>query len=146
MQEKTPEIKKVVSPEIAVADVESWLRGKRVSESKRERPHIKEAIKELIEAVSYGDVVIDSENMTITYNLLWPILNEDKAPVLSSLVFKPRLRTSELKDRTSKIEAGDGIGRICAIAGALTGQATSMIEKLDTEDMSIVNAVAVFFL
>ncbi|MFA6057282.1 MAG: hypothetical protein WC756_03720 [Taibaiella sp.] len=136
----------VVSFDIAKKEINAWLDGKRVSDSKREKEHIADAIETLIDAISYGDATIDPEKMTITQALRFPILNEDSKPVLSSLTFKPRLRTNELKDRTASVKQGDGIGRICAIAGALTGQATAIIEKMDTEDMAIVNAVAVFFL
>lgn len=133
-----------VSAEQAKLEFETWLDAKRVKPEKREK--YADMIESIVYGIIYGQVTVDPDTKVITQHLAYPIQDSNGATVLSKLDYKPRLRTQELQDRTKGIDPGDGIGRLCAIAGALTGNSTSMISKLDTEDYEIARSVAVFFL
>jgi hypothetical protein len=130
---------------IAKNEVEAWLNNKKVSAKKRSLQRA--SIETLIDAVQYGVISINHESMVITHTLNFPIKDTDGEVSLSELVFKPRTDVSEIKLRTKGLDpSDDGTGRLSAVAAALTGKAVGLIEKLDTEDTTIVQAIAIFFI
>lgn len=129
-----------VSKEIAIADVARWLDHKRVRQTKREE--YKQHIESLVLAVQDGLLTVE-ENCTITQHLLWPIGENENIKELS---FKPRLSQEQLNPYISKLSSGSADERLRAYICALTGQAVGIIGKLDTEDNTISQSIAVFFL
>lgn len=126
-----------VSPELAAAEIAGWLDYKKVSAKKRES--YKDAIETLTEAIVEGHISI-GEDHTITHRLLFPLDG-----FASELVYTPRITVGDLTKKMQGVKAGDADGRIMAYAAALTGLSVGLLAKLDTEDNSICQAVAVFF-
>jgi hypothetical protein len=129
---------KKVSLEIAKEEITRWLDFKKVSESKREVN--KETISLLEEGVADGYLVVN-EDHTLTHNLKFPI--EGELPI-KSLTYKPRITVGELQAKNKK--QGTDLGSmIIGYAAAISSQNTGVIKKLDTDDYSITQAVALFF-
>jgi hypothetical protein len=129
----------VVSKEIAIQDVNRWLDYKRVRASKRE--DYKQHIDSLVAAIQDGLLTVE-EDHTITQHLLFEIGEGGT----KELKFKPRLTQEQLNPYISKLASGSADERLRAYICALTGQAVGIISKLDTEDNTISQSIAVFFL
>lgn len=133
-----------VSPELAKKEVANWLDAKRIAPNKRAR--YADQIESLECAVMYGQVTINSDDRVINHHLAFPIQDSTGVEVLAKLEYKPRLRTEEIQQRLKGVSSSDGSGIVAAVVSALTGQPAAMIGKLDTEDSTIAQSVAVFFL
>ena len=133
-----------VSLEIAKKEIESWMDAKRVPGTKRIK--LADQIETLEYAVVEGTISIDPDTRVIRHGLMFPVADSNGDVALSKLEYKPRLATNEIQSRLKGITASDGGAVVNAVISALTGQPAAMIGKLDTEDNSIAQAVAVFFL
>ena len=133
-------LSKKVSVDIAKEDVDKWLDYKRVKEKKRES--YKEQIEALVDGVADGNLILN-EKHELVQTLIFPL--EGELP-LKELNYKPRLKVSTIHQHLSGIKATDADGRICAYVAALTSKPKDVIKGLDTEDYSIAQAIAVFFL
>jgi len=129
-----------ISYEIAQQEVNKWLDARRVSVSKRESQEA--AISSLIEAVMYGNIVID-ENNQITQTLTYPIGENDS---FTKLTYKTRITQGEVSTRISALKNSDSLSVISAYVSALTTQPLSLLQKLDTTDYSLCQTIAVFFI
>ena len=134
---------RVVSIEAAREDVEKWLNFKKVSQPKRDKSH--DEIEDLVEAVSYGLLVIN-EDFSIKQKLIHKLKNSEGEVTVEELSYKARVKMSEIKVKTKKIKASDSFGMLTAYASALTGSAMSVLDALDTEDNRNMQAIAHFFL
>jgi hypothetical protein len=130
-----------IAKDIAAQEVQGWLDFKKIKEKKQES--YKDQIEVLVDAVSEGTLEINSETKTITQNLDFPIGSEMK---VSKLEYKPRLTVGEIQSHMGGVKATDADGRITAYVAALTNQPKELIKKLDTEDNSIAQSIAIFFL
>jgi len=130
----------MVDKETATADVEKWLDAKRVRAGKRESN--KDTIETLIEAVQYGQLVVN-EDCTLTHLLDAPIAGDT---ALTELTYKLRLTVSETHSKMKGVKAGDVDGRVIALVSALCSKPAAIIGKLDTADYSVSQNVALFFL
>jgi hypothetical protein len=133
----------LVSKEVAELEVTKWLDFKKVSETKREAN--KESIKSLCEAVSDGSLTLNDDNKFI-HKLKFPIENNEGIVTVSELKYKPRLTTKNVKPYLSSVKATDVDGRIMAYVCALTENSTNIIAEIDTEDYSVCQSIAIFFL
>lgn len=129
-----------ISKEIAIADVNRWLDHKRVRQTKREE--YKQHIESLVSAVQDGLLTVE-EDCIITQHLLFPIGENGS---IEDLKFKPRLSQEQLNPYVSKLSSGSADERLRAYICALTGQAVGIVSKLDSEDNTISQSIAVFFL
>lgn len=130
----------VVSYEVASSEIQSWLDAKKVPQSKREASE--DYINTLIDAVAEGEMVVNSSN-ELEYKLKFP--TEGEEPV-TKITFKPRIKTGDINTRLKNMKSKDSLNTLLAVISAVTNQPTSLLEKLDTQDMGICNAVAVFFI
>lgn len=130
-----------VEREVALKEVEAWLDYKRVKSKKRES--YQDQIDVLVDAVSDGSLVLDDESFELTYNLIFPFGEEEK---ITELKFKPRLSVGEVNKYMRGVQATDIDKRLQAYVSALTGQPKGVIQAIDTEDSSVINAIVVFFL
>lgn len=128
-----------VSKEIAEKDVNRWLDHKKVSENKREAQ--KDHISALTDAISEGYLVL-KDDCVFEMTLKHPLDSEDPLTVLN---FKPRLKTETVLRHLQGIKSSDIDGRLLAYVAALTSQSKTLIGKLDTEDQSMAQSIAVFF-
>lgn len=131
---------KKVSRDVAKKEVDKWLDYKRVSDKKRET--YEDNIETLTDAIAAGDLILD-ENHSLIQKLVFPIKSEQ--PV-NELEYKARLKVSTVHTHLNGVKSTDADGRICAYVAALTSKPKDVIKGLDTEDYSIAQAIAVFFL
>lgn len=124
----------------ATGEVNKWLDFKKINDRKRES--FKENIETLVDAVMDGSLVID-DKCNLVQTLKFP--TEGEAPV-TKLEFKPRLKVETVQLHLQGVKASDGDARITAYIAALTSKPKKIIQALDTEDYSIGQAIAVFFL
>lgn len=129
-----------ITREVAQAEITKWLDHKRVNASKRKA--YRESIKVLVNGIEDGCLVL-TEDFTFKQTLKFP--TEGKIPV-TELIFKPRIRVSVVHQEMTGVKPNDADGRLCAIISALTDKAKGIIKSLDTEDYSIGQSIAIFFL
>lgn len=138
---KASGVKTKVTREVAVKEVEEWLDYKRIRPGKREER--KDEIETLVDSIEAGEV-IKGEDQVLKYTLMFPL--EGSGAKVEILEFKPRLTGLDLEPILKGIKATDADGRLRAYISALTGQPMGVIKKLDTEDSTIPNTIALFFL
>tara|TARA_R110000803_G_scaffold39924_1_gene86032 strand:- start:557 stop:991 length:435 start_codon:yes stop_codon:yes gene_type:complete len=141
-----PEIKAAqiaVSRDVAEKDLERWLNYKRIGVTKRE--NMRDNIDILVDAVQDGQLVVE-ENCSITQKLAWPPENEDGEVKITSLSYVPRMHFSQIQPKLKGIKPGDTETRLLGYAAALSSQPIGILRKLDTVDLAVMQAVAVFFL
>lgn len=131
----------VVSREVAQHEIDGWLEYKKVPERKRES--FKDSVDALVDAVSDGCLSVDGDTHVITQTLKFPVGSEVH---VDKLDWKPRLSVSNVHTHLQGVKATDADGRVLAYMAALTGKPKEVIRSLDTEDYSIGQAIAIFFL
>lgn len=130
-----------VNRETAEAEINSWLDYKKINEKKRE--NYKDNISALVDAVCDGILSVNPDTKELIQTLNFPIGDEMK---VSKLEFKPRLTVGSVQSHLNGVKATDADGRIIAYVAALTSQPKELIKKLDTEDNSVAQSIAIFFL
>lgn len=131
-----------VTIETAIADVNKWLDYKKISEKKRLVQ--KDQIDTLVDAVVEGNLILNEDN-SWKQILKFPLEGEGNL-ALKELTFKPRIGVSEAQIQLQKFKSSDADGRVMAYVLALTRTATELIKKLDTEDYSVCQGIAIFFI
>ncbi len=129
-----------VSADVATKEIDKWLDYKHIKEKKRES--FKEQIEALIDAVADGNLILN-EKHELVQTLTFPL---DGDLPLKELNYKPRLKVSTIHQHLNGVKSTDADGRICAYVAALTSKPKDVIKGLDTEDYSIAQAIAIFFL
>lgn len=134
----------VVSLDIATADINSWLEYKKASERKIEA--YKENIDSLIDAICEGQIIVNNNpdgSVNLTHILKFPV---GKDIQITKFDYSPRLAVGTVQKHLQGVKSTDADGRLMAYVAALTNQPKSIIALLDTEDYSIAQAIALFFL
>lgn len=135
---------KPIAREVAEQEVLSWLEHKKVNDRKRQ--NYKENIETLIDAISVGILTLNDDK-TFVQSLNFPIgVGEKGEEKITSLSYKPRLKVQTVQVCLQGIKASDADGRVCGYISALTGTDRNIIKQLDTEDYSIGESIAIFFL
>ena len=120
----------------AKSEFDGWLSFKRIKESKRKQNDSFEEI--IVDAIVNGDLSIDS-NKVMTLK----IVDHES---LKELKFKPRIKVRELNIKLKPFKSDDADGRILAYIAAITDQNTGIISGLYTEDYTVCQAIAMYFL
>lgn len=131
----------VLTNEIATEEVNRWLSYKKISDKKREEK--KDSIESLIGYFEDGTLEL-REDCTIVHLLKFPVGTND---YIKQLEFKPRLTQKDInavKNKNAKTVDTDSF--IMDRLAALTGVARELLNNLDTTDMSVCQAIAVFFI
>jgi hypothetical protein len=128
-----------VNKEMASEEVNSWLDAKKISSKKREVQA--DTIETLIDAVMEGHLTL-KEDKSFDMALKFPLEGEQPLNVLN---FKSRIKTETVARHLQGVKPSDVDGRLLAYVAALTSQTKALIGKLDTEDQSLAQAIAVFF-
>lgn len=131
---------KKVTIEVASSEMEAWLDYKKISQKKRDNNA--DSIDALVDAVVDGTLSFQ-EDHKILHKLKFPI--EGESPV-EELVYKPRVNMRTLHLHLQGVKGNDGDGRMTAYAAAVTSTPKDVITRLDTEDFSIAQSIAGFFL
>lgn len=124
----------------ALKEINEWLEFKKIGDKKRE--DASEQIEVLVNAIVEGVLTITDEKK-IVHALKFPL---DGELLISKLEYKPRLRVADIHTHMNGVKGSDADGRVRAYVTALTSQPQNIIKALDTEDYSIAQSVAVFFL
>lgn len=129
-----------VAREVAEGEIGRWLDCKKVSNKKRESN--RSSIDSLVDAVVEGLLVVQ-EDGSLIHTLKFP--TDGESP-LESLKYKLRLKVGDIHSYMKGIKADDADGRVAAYVAALIGKPLKLVQALDSEDYSISQAVAVFFI
>jgi hypothetical protein len=132
-----------IATEVATAEVNKWLDLKKIGEKKREDK--KDSIDSMIGAICEGMLTIDDRG-TITQKLKFPIKDESGKVELEELKYKPRLSTAQIQACLQGTKLTDLYALPIALISALTDQAKTIIKLLDSEDSSVGQSIANFFL
>jgi len=119
-----------------IDEVHRWLDQKRVS--KKKRRDFDQAINLLAQQYAEGNLAFE-EDGEIRQFLKFPFEN------LKELRYKQRLTKDEVNPYLKGVNSQDEEERVVAFICALTKQARGVINRLDTEDSQVPDAVAVFF-
>ena len=142
LKETTDVVNESISEEIAIQDMERWLKSKRISAKKREANEDAEKI--IIGGIQDGRLIVN-ENNTITMKLIWP--TGENGNGVNTMTFKNRITVSDRNQANKGVKAGDGDGRVQGTIAVLTDQPIGVIKKLDAgEDYETASAIAVYFL
>lgn len=131
-----------VTIEIATADVNKWLDNKKISQKKRDVQ--KDQIDVLIDSIVEGFLILN-EDGSFTQTLKFPVDGEANLG-LKELNYKPRIGVGEVHMHLQNFKSSDADGRILAYVLALTKKAKEIVRKMDSEDYSVAQAIAVFFI
>lgn len=137
-------MKEVVNQEQARKEIDAWLDHKRVKPNKREEN--KSSIESLIDAVVYGALKVDEKTLELTHVLDFPITDDEGNPATTELKYKPRITVAEQRSKLKGVKSDDADGRVVALVAAISGRSAGIINKLDMNDYSVAQSVAVFFL
>lgn len=133
----------IMSREMAAQEITKWLDYKKVKETQRETN--KAQVDTLVDAMQCGSLIMDNSSFSLTQKLDVP----DTINALiggDTLTFKARISIGELQRASTNVKATDFDGKITSYIAALTGKAFSHIQKMDSEDYKIGQAIAVFFM
>jgi CRISPR/Cas system CSM-associated protein Csm3 (group 7 of RAMP superfamily) len=130
----------MINKDTAKEEITKWLDYKKIREAERQSNDV--FIERLSSAIESEQLVLN-DLMELEFELAFPIEGENIT--LSKVIFKPRMSALDREQATKGVNAGDGYGRINAIAAELCKQPRAILKKLDTEDYKIVEAIAVFF-
>jgi hypothetical protein len=133
----------VVDRDTAALDIERWLDQKQIGSRKRESK--KDDIENLIFEVIDGNLVVE-DDCSLRYKLKFPIIDKNGSVVVDELKFKARVCDQEIQSYLKGVKASDAFGIVRAYICALTNTSAGIISKLDTEDKSVADAVALFFM
>lgn len=131
----------VVSEKQAKKEVEAWLNYKKVSLIKRK--NYTNSIEVLTLAICEGNLSFDTEKNKFVQTLKFPVGSNGQ---ISTIEFESRL---SLDDITPYLESGketDSSAKLKSYIAALTKLNKAVISKFDSEDLTISENIAVFFL
>lgn len=129
-----------IALDVAQAEVDRWLEHKKISAGKRETN--KPSIDSMVAGFQDGMLILN-EDFSITHKLKFA--TEGEKPI-EELKYKPRLKVETTFKHLEGVKSSDADGRLCAYVAALTSLPKGLITKLDTEDYSLAQSIAVFFL
>ena len=127
----------VMTYEQAEKEVNGWLDEKGVRP--RKRKDSEDSIETLIEAVQDGDIYFDEDG-----NLIQKL--SQKVGDQEELTYQSRITLKEVRVRLKNIKTNDIDGRVMAYIAAATKQPLGIIDEMSTNDYSLSQAVAVFFM
>jgi hypothetical protein len=135
----------LVSEKMANADVSKWLDHKNVSPRKREKKETKQQIETLVDAFCDGDLTLD-DDFNLVQKLRNPVKDNEGKKILETLSFVPRLLLEDVESHLMSVKSTNTIGMIAAYTSALTGQNSTLLKKIDTDDNRTTQSIVMFFL
>lgn len=145
-----------VPQSMAMEEFQKWLDYKKTkinlvfneSSSKEDDEDEEESSKattEIITAIMDGNLVVN-EDLSLTYNLLFPVKDENGQNALSSLTMKPRLTADEVSQATKGVTKKDPQGVFIGYLHVLSGEVKGLIKKTDSQDYSLLQKIVMYFL
>jgi len=136
---------KKVDQESALKDFEKWIFIKKIRDQKRQENAKGKFEDVIVSSIAEGDLSID-ENGYITQKLIFPIIDDNGNDILTELRFIPRIPVKLLNIKLKGVDASDADKRQVAYVSALTQVNMGILEKLDSEDSRISQAIVMYFL
>lgn len=127
--------------ELAEKEVNLWLDHKKVGAKKRES--LSENIEELISYLEDRSIRLEKDTFDFIQELKFPIGTGGQ---IKELRYKARIPLTTINAALKGVKTHDGSGRVLAYISALTGQNKAVLAGLDTEDNSVGQTLAVFFI
>jgi len=137
------DLKVVIDEVVALKEVQDYVAGKKILPSRRKA--LNGVIDLMAEAISYGLVVIGTDG-SITQTLWEPIKTVDKKIALETLVYPPRVAPEVLIQQFKDAKATTHSEKILAAVVAHTGEPKGMLDKLESTDRDIMEAIGFFYL
>lgn len=129
-----------ITREQATREVDSWLEAKKIGPAKREQKKV--FIENLIGFVMDGTLVL-KEDKTFVHNLKFAIGDNES---IKTFEYKPRINMQQVRAQLQGVKSDDGEARMAAYIAVLTSQNSGLMKALDTEDNSVAESIAVFFI
>lgn len=109
------------------------------------RRELENAAEALTDAIQYGIVSVDGDK-NITINLQEPLTDKTGNVVLSSIKWKFRTDMYAINQRLASLKDVNGTGRMMVYVQAHAGVDAGLVDKMETCDRTILDAVTLFFL
>lgn len=135
--------KEVMPLEQAVSEVKSYLAARKMFPSRVEA--LKPMIDTVAEAMMYGFVAIDDDGV-ITQMLVDPIQDVNGAVVLDKLVYRKRVKPDEVNREIEKLKEDNQRTRIMMYVTLHCEQPKAIINKLETQDRAVCDAIGFFLI
>ena len=132
-----------IALDVAKKEAQKWLDHKRIKPKKREA--LSDQIDTIVDGISDGSLILE-KNHNFTYTLSFPLKNSDGEETVKTLTFKPRISVKEITARMKGVKSNDADARVLGYIAALIDQPSALLSEMDTEDNSIAQAFATFFL
>jgi len=145
-----------VPQSMAMDEFQKWLDYKKTkitlvfnqSSSKDEDEDEEESSKattEIIEAIMDGNLIVN-EDLSLSYNLMFPVKDDSGQTALGSLTMKPRLTADEVAQATKGVTKKDPQGVFIGYLHVLSGEVKGLIRKIDSQDYSLLQKIVMYFL
>lgn len=132
-----------MSIDAAREEISAYVDKKKRLPSKRKT--IEPMIESVAEAMSFGLVTIDGEGI-LKQTLMEPILNSNGGISLGTIEYKRPIE-AEVRKEKDKLKMGANFSHeLMCYTTASTGQPKMMIDKLESSDRDICDAISTFFL
>lgn len=131
----------VMPLKMAKETIEKWLDSKRISE--KDRTTQEGTIENLVEAVRYGNLVLNEEDFSLTQSLVFPLGTHEE---VSQLTYKNRIADRDIEPYRKLVKGDDINGILTRTILALTDKPVNVIRGLDkSTDRQLADSIAIFF-
>ena len=142
--DKKSEIEEVVSKEIAVQELQSFV--EKWDDKKKEDWQIEQDYPDVLKAMQLGLLVLDKD-LKPKYTLRYPILTDEQNVALGEVEFRTRIRPQQLSDIMKGLDIGKNqIEYTLRCFSFLTQQPKAMIDKLEKFDYKVIDQISTVFL
>lgn len=142
--DKKSEMEEVVSKEIAVQELQSFV--EKWDDKKKEDWQIEQDYPDVLKAMQLGLLVLDKD-LKPKYTLRYPILTDEQNVALGEVEFRTRIRPQQLSDIMKGLDIGKNqIEYTLRCFSFLTQQPKAMIDKLEKFDYKVIDQISTVFL
>lgn len=140
-----------VPQEMAMEEFQKWLDYKKtkvkltMNSNSEDEAEDNKAEMAIVEAIMSGDLIIN-DDMTMTYNLAFPVKSENGNTELSSITMKPRLTAYEVQKATKGISQDEPFKLFTGYIHVLSGEVRGLVNKIDSVDFSLLQKIVGYFL
>lgn len=131
----------IIDIDEAKKEVISWLDYKKIGENKRDVN--KANIDVMANAIADGNLILNPETKVLTQQLKFPIGDE---MVIKELQYRPRIDLGKVRKKMRDVTATAADDRIAVYICVLTSQSLDIIDRLDSEDQTLAQAIVLFFI
>jgi hypothetical protein len=131
-----------VKPDVALADITRLLDSRNLLPSMRKS---KESVIPIVqEAIQYGLVTID-DNCQVAQSLIEPVKDDKGNVVLDTLVYVSRIDPAKVNKRINELKVRNETTRLLCYTIEHTGETEGILNKMESQDRNICDAITIFF-